>query len=299
MTLKTTGAADGTYTIVASRTDAADATVDVTIGDPGDEVGSGAFTLAYRTSATDRDFDRSTTTGAVQDKDSTRANATDGEGEIGLVLTIKNERGNKANDGESSGDMSRSGVSSISVVVPGGKISAASTPGDGNNPNATNAAGVNLSGDNADAQHWFNVKRDSAGTLEVWAIIVGSDGSTATTPKIALKFTGDPETISLSDASASLGDKDNTTGIYVDVTAKDKSGNASAFTADNISGDNQATTVTATVKSGPDGAELTDLTRGTLVLGDGASGNAARGAIRIPSHGHVVADVGEGRGQAR
>ena len=281
-TLKTTGAADGTYTITAQHGSNPALTVDVTISDNiGEEVGSAALSLAYRDS--NRFFALSTTAGTTQDEDSVLAG-----NNIGLVLSVKNSLGKDANDGNPGGEANvKAGVSSINVVAPGGKVARSTIGGDPDT--ATGGPGVNIadtsSTDVAKASHHFNVTRAGAGTLEVWAIVVGTDGSTATTEKITLKFTGAPETISLGAVSGSLGDKDggdNAVGVTFDVTAMDKSGNASAFTA--------YTDITATVKSAPTGGDKADLTikaaendgrtLGTTTTAATAGGVPA-GAIRV------------------
>ncbi len=77
----------------------------------------------------------------------------------------------------------------------------------------------------------FAATKATAGTLDVYAVVVGTTGA-ATTNTITLTFTGDAKVISLGDPSSPLGAGGSST---VDVTATDDSGNVASLKPDQIS----------------------------------------------------------------
>ena len=278
--------ASGEYTIIAGAaedaagTDIISGELTITVGDIGDDVGSAVITFGYTNAAGDSHAVATDTT-RVQDTDTAAAgDAAGGATNIVLVLTVNNGLGEKTND---------AGVNTITLIASGGRLNPASSPIAADSTaaltSATEAGSQTYAAAASNATMIFTVSRQTAGTVDVWAVVVGTDGSSASSEKVTLRFSGVATAISLGDVSGSLDDGDtddsgaspanaNGPGVYFDVTGMDKSGATSAITD---------AVVAATVTKVPTGGSTTDLVI-TEEAGSALTTTAALGAVRMRVH---------------
>ena len=211
------GTANGKYTISATA-GTHFGSLTVTVGDDGSPIGSSTVSLA-NVGADGVAVD----TGGDPDKASKRM----GEA-IAVRVNVLNTLGNKPNSHE---------VDSVLLFAPTAVV-------DEDRGNAINSTVINNSGSAASAgvTNVFYVSKDDAGTVDVYAVVIGS-GGTATSEALTLTFTGNADTIALSDVSSPLpssstpddtgtADTDETAGTAtLKITAVDKSDNKAVLDA--------------------------------------------------------------------
>ena len=205
------GTAEGKYTISATA-GTHSGSLTVTVGDVGSPIGSSTVSLA-NVGADGVAVD----TGGDPDK----ASKSMGDA-IAVRVNVLNTLGNKPNSHE---------VDSVLLFAPAAVVNedratAISTDVINNSGSAATAGVTNV----------FYVSKDDAGTVDVYAVVIGS-GGTATSEALTLTFTGNADTIALSDVSSPLPssstpDDEGTTDIdetagnaTLKITAVDKSGN--------------------------------------------------------------------------
>ena len=230
-TLVVPSSASGEYTISARVTDGTtpvEGELTVTVGDPGQGVGSAEVVLASVDTSADPVTHTVEGTEAANRGTDTATAAVDSP--IRLSVKVLNSLGNKANDGD---------VHQVILFAPGANVGVANDSASVNSVQTADAASSTQSTN-------FSVRRTAAqgtGTIHVHAVVIGPSG-TATSEPLALTFTGDPATVSLGEASGPLAtsgqfafseDTDaGTAGVQaqaaenvvtVNVTAADASGN--------------------------------------------------------------------------
>ena len=247
-TLSTAGAPPGQYVVTASAATGdidpdtegnqirkASTTATLTVGDPGKALASATLTLGMRTAtATETGTDKA-----------------GGDG-INLVIEAFNSLGAKSNNGDvNTIIVSAIGSSEIEISGHDSSTEGALTIGEDDE----------TAGDEVGQKHTVTVSKDTPGTVEVTATVVGPSGAPMT-ETITLTFTGDPETHSVADpgdalerendvykdAMAAVPDDESTTGVdeskpasaemegglKFEVTGADKAGNQSALTVAQI-----------------------------------------------------------------
>jgi adhesin/invasin len=236
------GTSEGEYTVSArinyDDMDATNGTDDVrtvatktfTIGDSGTNVASAALELGTA------DYDDTKT---VKDEAKAEDGSEPASGDIWLKVSVSNSLGNPSNPG---------GVNGITVFATGGATlqvvpanaagrpntitpGATGGPAEGDTVTGNNSATLNEDGDDDAADDdvgstmFVKVTKTNKkpGTVNVWAIVTGSDGS-GTTETLDLVFTGGASELTLGDAAnvAPLGLTE------FSVAATDGGGNATA-----------------------------------------------------------------------
>ena len=215
-TLNTAGAPEGDYTLTFvadyDDTDADDATKDVTgttvltIGEPGEGLASAALTPANV-----KDGAPSTAADAAPDKTTKEAGST-----IYLAVTSSNSLGSNSNPGD---------VDQVIVFAVGATIS--------DDANANPEGNSKTFDTDVGAVQVFAVTSTDPASITVRATVIGPSGSQST-EAVDLIFSGDAETISLSDPDDQLGQ--NGDSIMLEVTAVDASGNTATIDATSITG---------------------------------------------------------------
>ena len=208
------------------------------VGPAGDPIGAAELSLA------DDEFN--------EDKGTDSDSSTMGT-PIYVKLAVVNSLGNLTDNVD---------VTSVDIIAAGGTLwksnltaappvirvdtdgGADGTQGDGNS--------ISYDGTNANAVTLFSASRATAGSLDVYAVIVGKGGAT-TSNTLTLTFTGDAEGISLGDPSTPLGQEGGR--ATVDVTATDGAGNPAALSYTQITSakvlDSTSTTFTVTKFQAP------------------------------------------------
>ena len=213
--LSTVGAAAGEYKITASweavgNIKAGSDTLTLTIGDPGKGLSGASIAL-------DKDQKSTVKVGTA----------------VGLVLSSTNEQGKAANAGD---------VDQVLVYASNADIVIASAP-TGSTGNSTHYASAddsattdwNASGgadDDLGASVKFTVTGTEAGTVDVTATVLGGAAGNANAAAFTLTFVGDPDAISVGDASGHVAQHGGKATFAV--TATDKKGNAASLTRNNI-----------------------------------------------------------------
>lgn len=243
-TLVVPAAAAGVYTITAGVLDVDGGpgltelrlvgSLEVTVGEIGEGVGAAELSLGFVDTPTGGLYQTGLEpTGITQDTDTAvfSASAAAGNTNIVMVLSVKNSLGNKTNNRD---------VSNITLIAQGGRLSAttatftagsdipsAGTPG--SVTYATNAT--------ANQSTTFSVSAGAPGVVNVWAIVVGADGSQATSERFTLNFSGGPFTISSGPAKSALnvaapGSTVNSGHAIVEATTVDAGGRSVAVATD-------------------------------------------------------------------
>ena len=263
--------AEGVYTITAGVLDADGGpgggalrligTLDVTVGDVGDPIGSVEVSLG--TVYDDNDdgnpnFLIATTSQANREDAATDSDTKPANGIIGVTVKVLNSLGNAPNGSE---------ISEVLIFAPSAFVDEA----DGE---AEAAGGTVRGADNANSAEGttgaaitsfnFWVSDDAEGTIDVYAVAIGTRGGTATSATLTLAFTGSADAIEVSDANTPIGQKEGSG--YVSVTATDKSGNAANLNAA-AANDNVAAKL---VDADDDGVPST---RATVVVRQGPKAN--------------------------
>ena len=240
MIINPKGTSHGEYTVSArvsmdtdNTTNATDVSVGskvLTVGDAGVAVASaeiGLSTVGVVVTPTEPETyldpgeSAPHTKGNPQDSDSAKKGTP-----IYLSVTVLNSLGEAADNRD---------VKSVSIIAATGSL------GRGANAPAT-ADSLSYTTDSEDeagndamtdalAVTQFSVTKATAGTLDVYAVVVGTTGA-ATTDTFTLTFTGDAKVITLHDPSSPLGAGGSAT---VDVTATDDAGNVASLNPDQIS----------------------------------------------------------------
>ncbi len=228
------GTPDGEYTVSASvdldgSGDGRASTIRkvLTVGDAGLAVASATIGLSTVGVVTTADTDGAGNTEDFADTGEspphTRGNAQDSDSAkkghpIYLSVSVQNSLGKLADNRD---------VKSVSIIAATGSLArghaAPDTP-DSLTYTTDSEDNTEVSTD-AKAVTNFAVTKATAGTLDVYAVIVGTTGA-ATTETITLTFTGDAKAIALGDPSSPLGAGGSST---VDVTATDDSGNVASL----------------------------------------------------------------------
>ena len=181
----------------------------VTVGEPGVGAGSAelsldSFHLDGKNDSVDGTFtcgpaSGGTTSGDdihVKEKESEQTDtASSGEGTadtdtgICLIVNVKNTMGNKPNVPE---------VTRVTFITPGAEADSSSY--------ATTGGGSVTAFDDDDGgvSQRHTVKKEKAGTIDVYAIVFGAGGAVATSNTITLTFTGDATSIVVEDATTTL-----------------------------------------------------------------------------------------------
>ena len=205
------GTAEGKYTISATA-GTHSGSLTVTVGDVGSPIGSSTVSLA-NVGADGVAVD----TGGDPDK----ASKSMGDA-IAVRVNVLNTLGNKPNSHEVDSVL----LFAPTAVVDEDRAAAISETVPNNSGSATTAGVTNV----------FYVSKDDAGTVDVYAVVIGS-GGTATSDTMTLTFTGNADTIALGEVSSPLpassvqADAEATppreaSGMAtVKITAVDKSGN--------------------------------------------------------------------------
>ena len=153
----------------------------ITVGDVGTPIGSVEVVLGK----VDDQGAHSTDTTATIDK------ALKGSGSnIAVTVNVLNSLGNKPNASE---------VTQVLVFAPAGTVG----PANANGSSGTLVANSNTAGDDPTASENFHVSKAAAGTIDVYAVAIGT-GGTATSSTLTLTYTGAADTIALSDVSSPL-----------------------------------------------------------------------------------------------
>ena len=195
----------------------------VTVGDVGDPIGSVEVVLG---NVHDTDGDQAPGFIVATSSDEHKDNAGPDSASkpkssiIGVTVNVLNSLGNKPNGGE---------ISEILIFAPSafvdeanaGDDASADTVRDAANSNSTNAT---IGDGNTATSFNFFVSDTDEGTIDVYAVAIGSKGGTATSGTLTLAFTGDADTVEVSDANSPIAQKGGSG--YVTVTATDKAGNA-------------------------------------------------------------------------
>ena len=212
--LSTTGAPAGAYVVTATygargnlaRAGASTATL--TVGDAGTGLASATLALGA---------------------DETTTAAAGGSDEVSLVVEAFNSLGEKANPGD---------VNQVTIIAPGGDISIDDTGQSPAQSNVDNSAQIletmpetGDDKDDAGQKVEFTVSKAAPGTVIVYALLIGDDG-TARTEDLTLTFSGTADSISLGEPSDQLEQNDDS--ITIEVTAADSSGNAAAVSSASI-----------------------------------------------------------------
>ena len=222
--LLTDGAPEREYTVTATASQGADATLvtsdkasaTLTIGSAGNVVGSATLALGLRVG-----YD--TPADATDDKPETGSDGA--AGEVNLNLKVLNGIGNAVN---------ASDVDEIRIVAPFGVVSYYSS-GSFMEVTDNTIPGSALSKGSVLVQ--IGSKGERARAINVHAIVLGKVSGVATTDMVTLTFTGDADSMTIDDATKTLrnvntekDDDDNTVEdtIKLLVTATDKGGNAAS-----------------------------------------------------------------------
>ena len=234
------GTPDGEYTVSASvdldgSGDGRATTIrkTLTVGDAGVAVAAASIGLSTVGVVTTADNDGAGSTEDYADTGEspphTKGNAQDSDSAkkgspIYLSVSVLNSLGELADNRD---------VKSVSIIAATGLLArghAAPDTSDSLTYTTDSEDAVEVNTD-AKAVTNFAVTKATAGTLGVYAVVVGSTGA-ATTETITLTFTGDAKAISLGDPSSPLGAGGSAT---VDVTATDDAGNVASLNPDQIS----------------------------------------------------------------
>lgn len=289
------------------------------VRDPGDGVSTAELSFGYVNVTTDATTNGTLyqlgteATGIAQDKDTANfvATATTGATNIVMVLNVKNEEGNQTNNRD---------VNNVTLIAQGGRLNA--TAGDfvpGNAiPAAATDGSVTITG--ANARTTFSVSSGAAGTVTVWAIVVGTDGSTATSERVPLTFTGVAGTAAnpsvedggaVAQDGASIAAQDDGIDFTEAVAATRTILPVSATDANGLTATLEADTITAVTVKGPDDEDVTDngitgVDVGRYALdsdGDATNGNqpgiiVALAADTAPGEYTVTAAIGTSTDEA-
>ncbi|MCY4670600.1 MAG: hypothetical protein OXC29_21740, partial [Rhodococcus sp.] len=232
-TIVTTGAPDSDYTVTATvgeGTAAVSYTGKLIVGEPGEAIATAELTFnkhytsspagAFTCGAAPGPVDPAAPTTDEQAQKASEATDTDtataGSGEtsgICMVLNVTNSLGNKPLD---------TSVTRITVITPG-----ASDDDDAAEDTQVFEEATAL------ATTAFRVQKQTAGTVDVYAIVFGTGGAVATSNTITLRFSGGPDAIEVGDEIGSLlaptaAGAANTGLAYFEVTATDKSGSTTS-----------------------------------------------------------------------
>ena len=234
-TLVVPSGAKGTYTITAGVLDPDGGpgggplrligTLDVMVGDVGDPIGS-VEVVPGTVFDDDEDgfpsFVVAGTTPANREISGADSDTKPSDGIIGVTVNVLNSLGNKPNPAE---------ITEVLIFAPSGFVVAAddSEAAAGTVHAPENANSAEATTPIAATSFNFWVSDTDEGTIDVYAVAIGSKGGTATSEKLTLAFTGSADVIEVSDANTPIGQKEGTG--YVSVTAKDKSGNAANLNA--------------------------------------------------------------------
>ena len=263
--------ASGEYLISARVTrgdDVLDGTLTLTVGEPGDPIGSIEVSVgkvghsAAKNAKSDGDI--TAAYGAVIDKPDDYGDCVDSNGDmqgdqpdarcVAVTVTVQNSLGNAANSKD---------ISGIHLFAPLADIYVAATP-ETNHATEADANGtisliepVDNANDGVGATVNFFIAKAAAGTTNVSAIILGAGNATSSV--LTLTFTGSADSIALGDPSSPLSQNGRAAGekadvadtdadeskssgeATIEVTAADKSGNVATLTCTDRSDDPNTT----------------------------------------------------------
>ena len=243
--------AEGEYTITAGVVDAdgtpqrLSGSLTITVGDVGDAIGSVEVVLGT-VEDTDANGVGQFITGATDDADKENAGP-DGdskpkEGVIAVTVSVLNTLGNKPNGDE---------ISEILIFAPSAWVAEADANAEPTGAGIRIADNANsTSGTTSATATSFNffVSDDAEGTIDVYAVVIGAAGGTATSAEVPLHFTGDADALTVSEANSPIAQK---SGIgYVTVTATDKADNVADLNV--TTGADNRDAVTASLKDADD-----------------------------------------------
>ena len=231
-TLVVPKSAAGTYTITAGVVDDAGTPVrlsddlDVKVGDVGDPIGSVEVALGTVYDADSNglpNFVIAATSDANKGISGTDSGTKPSSSVIGVTVSVKNSLGNAPNGGE---------ISEILVFAPSAFVVEASGEEEAvintvQDPENANSSEGTTSATATSFNFW--VSDTDEGTIDVYAVAIGSKGGTATSPSLTLAFTGGADSIEASAANSPIAQKEGSG--YVTITATDKSGNAANLNA--------------------------------------------------------------------
>ena len=201
-------------------------TLDVTVGDVGAPIGSVEVSLGTVYDADDNgapNFLIATSSAANREDSATDSDTKPAEGIIGVTVTVLNSLGNAPNGSE---------ISELLIFAPSAFVDEADGETEAASGTITAQENANSAeGTTSPTATSFNfwVTDADEGTIDVYAVAIGSKGGTATSDKLTLAFTGSADVIEVSDANTPIGQKEGTG--HVSVTATDKSGNAANLNA--------------------------------------------------------------------
>ena len=174
----------------------------MTVGEAGKGLASATLALGIRTGTTAE----------------TGSDKAGGDG-IKLVVEAFNSLGEKANNAD---------VTSVTVIAVGADMITISSAMSDEGALTVSVAG----GDTVTQKTTVTVDKDKAGTVDVYALVIGKDG-TDTTETITLTFTGDPETHSTAAPGDGLAQADD---VYQAAVEDDTSTTEADESADAVEG---------------------------------------------------------------
>ena len=230
-TLVVPSTASGEYTITAGvKNDASpvgrtSGELVVTVGDVGSPIGSVEVVLG---TVYDDDSDGAPNFVIADTSEQNKGiagpdSATKAKGSvIGVTVKVLNSLGEAPNAGE---------ISEILIFAPSAFVVAASGEVEADAATVAEVANANSAEGAVGSATTFNfwVSDGDEGTIDVYAVAIGSRGGTATSASLPVSFTGDASAIMVSAANSPIAQRDGSG--YVTVTAVDKSDNPANLNA--------------------------------------------------------------------